>query len=157
MAIQIIKTRPSSIVAKNLLAELSAELFRITGDDGRSSFQNSDLDSTRSIFLLLMVDGSAMACGALRTLSEDVCEIKRMYSKVAGKGYGKKILLELEQSASRFGYREIWLSTRKINRNAVEFYLKNGYQQRDGYGKYHHTDKSVCLAKTVTKNKSEGK
>ncbi len=149
MIFEIVKADPESCEARNLIEELSHVLLDITGDNGKSSFKNSDIDSSRAVFLVLYENGKSVACGAIRPVTEEVGEIKRMYSRSTGLGFGRKVLLELEKMAIEFGYKEIWLSTRRINRKAVNFYLNNGYSEHEAYGKYRFTDKSICLAKKL--------
>lgn len=140
---------PSDEEAKHLLAALSNELFQITGNDGRSSFSNDDVQDARSVFLIAVSNREAVGCGGLRQLTKEVCEIKRMYAKYRGLGIGEKLLHALEERAQGFGYQEIWLETRKVNENAVKFYLGHGYRVRDNYGKYIGRDEAICFEKKI--------
>ena len=45
------------------------------------------------------------------------------------------------------GYGEVWLSTRRVNRRAVDFYQRNGYVPIPAYGKYVGNGVSVCLGR----------
>ena len=150
MTIKIIESRPDSEEAKGLIAELSEVLQKITGDDGTSSFSNEEFDHLKSSFLVLQDDGKSVACGSIRPLGEDACEIKRMYCRKTGKGLGKQMLQALEIKAVNLGFNEIRLSTRKINSTAVEFYKANNYAICEAYGKYLHQPESICLSKLLT-------
>lgn len=147
MPVKIIKSHPESNEAKELIRELSELLLEITGDDGKSSFSNGDMDSPRSTFIVAQVKGENLACGSIRPLTKYTCEIKRMYSKKTKVGLGRQVLNELEKQAKEFGYKEICLSTRKVNKNAVNFYLANGYSPCESYGKYKDLSESICLSK----------
>jgi GNAT superfamily N-acetyltransferase len=149
MSIKIIKSHPSSVEARELIEELSDLLLKITGDNGKSSFTNHAFDLPRSTFIIVQDKGHNVACGSIRPISDDVCEIKRMYSRKPGHGFGKKVLNELEAQARKFGYKEIWLSTRKINSKAIAFYTAHKFAIRDRYGKYKSHVESVCLSKKV--------
>ncbi len=149
MSFEIIKTHPDSPEAKNLIEELSHSLYAITGDDGKSSFNSQVFDLPGSSFIVLRKSGVDLACGSIWPISDDVCEIKRMYSKKPGQGFGWIVLRELEKLALEFGYKEIWLSTRKINKQAVDFYLNNNYLICESYGKYKQSSKSICLSKKL--------
>jgi ribosomal protein S18 acetylase RimI-like enzyme len=140
---------PDSLEARALLGELGAALAAITGSDGSASFDAADVRGERACFLLARdADGLALGCGALRPLAGDVAELKRMYAR-PGSGAGRFILEALERQASRFGYSEVWLETRKVNGRAVAFYEKHGYLVIPNYGKYVGRAEAVCLRKTL--------
>lgn len=149
MTLVIRKCSPGDEEVKPLLSALSDELFRITGNDGRASFAEDDMQVERSVFLVAVADGESVGCGGLRPLTDGVCEIKRMYARYQGQGIGSEILCRLEKYAQEYGYKEIWLETRKVNENAVKFYLRQGYRVRANYGKYVGRSEAVCFEKTV--------
>ncbi len=68
-----------------------------------------------------------------------------MYSKAPGMGLSPA----LESTAMERGYQQIVLSTRILNLGAVNFYLRNGYEQIRPYGKYKNSNKSICMAKAL--------
>ena len=61
-------------------------------------------------------------------------EIRKMYilSQHRGKGLGKYLLKELEQTISTKQYQEIWIETASILKEAVQLYERNGYQPAEG-------------------------
>jgi N-acetylglutamate synthase-like GNAT family acetyltransferase len=135
--------------ASALIDELSAELENITGNSGRSSFDNSDIKNPRSIFVIARESGSAVGCGAFRELSDDIAEVKRMYTRKKSCGIGNKILSYLEMQAIEFGYSTIILETRRCNDKAVKFYLNHGYKVINNYGKYVDKPEAVCFEKKL--------
>jgi N-acetylglutamate synthase-like GNAT family acetyltransferase len=149
MSFVIRECSPDDEEVKPLLSALSDELFRITGNDGRASFSEDEMHMERSVFLIAMANGEAVGCGGLRSVTDEVCEIKRMYAKYRGQGIGSTILHRLEGHARQYGYKEIWLETRKINQDAVQFYLQQGYQLRSNYGKYVGRSEAICFKKVV--------
>ena len=147
--LEIRKCSPNDEVVMPLLAALSNELFQITGNDGKASFSSDEMQDTRSVFLVAALNGESVGCGGLRLLTNEICEVKRMYAKHRGLGIGKAILHELECYAKEFGYKEIWLETRKVNEQAVRFYLNQGYQVRNNYGKYIGRPEAICFEKLI--------
>jgi ribosomal protein S18 acetylase RimI-like enzyme len=103
----------------------------------------------RSVFLVAQAGGEAVGCGGLRPVIDEVCEIKRMYAKYRGQGIGGEILHKLESYAQKYGYKTIWLETRKVNENAVRFYLQQGYRVRSNYGKYIGRNEAICFEKVI--------
>jgi ribosomal protein S18 acetylase RimI-like enzyme len=141
---------PSSPDAVRLMAELSAVLAAITGDDGLSSFGPDDVRAPRSCFLVARDDkGRAVGCGALRPLDGAAAEIKRMYAAPGGSGVGAALLYALEREAAALGYHVIRLSTRIINTRAVSFYERHGYRLIPNFGRYKGREESACFEKQL--------
>jgi ribosomal protein S18 acetylase RimI-like enzyme len=140
---------PGESEVKPLLLALSAELLRITGNDGTTSFSAVDVQVERSIFLAALSGGEVVGCGGLRPISAEICEIKRMYAKYAGQGIDAATLQAIENRAIEFGYQEIRLETRRINTTAVRFYLRQGYREIPNYGKYVGRTEAICFGKSI--------
>ena len=134
---------------KRLIEKLSDTLEKITGSSGKDSFDNSDMLNPRSIFVIARDENKAVGCGALREITSDIAEINRMYAVEKNRGIGKMILLKLENKAKEFGYLKVVLETRKCNKNAVRFYLSNGYRIIDNYGKYKEMAQAICFEKLL--------
>lgn len=147
------RCRPEDPEAATLLEELSAVLAGMTGSSGKGSFANEDMDDPRSVFLVGRLGGNAVACGALRKIDRSTCELKRMYAREQGKGFGSLVLAELEREAARLGYGRIRLETRKVNQRAVRFYAKHGYELIPNFGRYKGNDAAVCFEKTLLGDK----
>jgi GNAT superfamily N-acetyltransferase len=138
---------PDSLDARVLVKELDAALAAICGDSGSGSFDPADVRGPSAVFLLARdAQGHALGCGALRPLAPGVAELKRMYAR-PGSGAGLALLRALEAQALAFGYRDIWLSTRRVNVKALAFYARNGYVPVAQYGRYVGREESVCLGK----------
>jgi len=139
---------PLSKDATQLMNELSDILEAITGDSGKLSFNTKDLKNDNSFFLIARDQfNSILGCGSVRQMEEQVGEIKRMYAKVPG--VGTEILKDLECRANKLGYKILKLETRKVNKKAVDFYIKNGYEIIDNYGKYIGNEKAICFSKKL--------
>ena len=146
----IMATDPAAAEAQPVLAALSGRLVEITGSSGQASFDADDVRGERAVFLLAYdAIERPCGCGALRSLSGDIAEIKRMYAAPGTQGLGARLLAVLEQQALAFGYRAIWLETRRINTRAVDFYLKHGYRVIENYGRYLGRAEAVCFAKEL--------
>jgi ribosomal protein S18 acetylase RimI-like enzyme len=139
------ETTPSDEDFSYLAAELSSELRTLTQDSGESSFQADSFSVASDICLVVYQHEKAVACGSFRKHNSETCELKRMYSK--HRGAGSYLINLLESYAVNKGYKRSVLSTRKINDSAVCFYERHGYSEISAYGKYIHTNKSVCLGK----------
>lgn len=150
LAISISIESPFSDDAAFLMEELSQELEQITGNSGKHSFNLGDIDVPNSLFVIARnMSGDAVGCGALRPLSEDVAEIKRVYSRVKKLGIGKQIVNFLERQAKTLRYKAVCLETRRINVNAVMFYKSLGYQEISNYGIYAGKPEAICFKRML--------
>ena len=140
---------PDSVDARRLISELDEALAAITGDSGASSFDPEDCRGPGTAFVVAYdVQGAAVGCGALRPLAGEVGEIKRMYAR-PGSGAGAHVLAQLERHAATCGYRQLWLSTRRMNTRAVNFYARHGYLEVPSYGRYAGRAVSICLGRQL--------
>ena len=127
-------------------------------DDGAGEFDARQPTSARSEFLIGRIDGSPVACGAFRPLSEHVAEIKRMYVRpeFRGRGYSKMILTELECRAAAAGYTVVRLETGNRQPEAISLYERAGYRRIPCFGSYVESQRSVCFEKVVEDHSGPG-
>ncbi|MBH9576836.1 GNAT family N-acetyltransferase [Inhella proteolytica] len=125
---------------------LSALLMQRFGSDGRANFQGATL-----FVLARAADGTAQGCGALRPLAGEagVAELKRMHALQARQGVGQRLLDYLEHEAWLAGWRQLRLSTRRANADALAFYAAAGYRECAPYGAYVGRAESICLDKRL--------
>jgi GNAT superfamily N-acetyltransferase len=71
-----------------------------------------------------------VCCGGLKRLSEDTCEIKKMYVVPAARGQGiaRALLHELERAALELGYAVARLDTGPKQLHAQALYRDEGYE-----------------------------
>jgi len=152
--IEIIITTPNDENVIPLLEELSVNLGNRFGSDGKNSFQEWENMNSKFVFVKACKNFETIGCGAIRPITENIAELKRMFSKYYRKGIGEKVLNYLENKAKELEYKEIWLETRKLNQEACAFYLKNGYKKISNYGKYVGDEKAICFGKLITIKKT---
>lgn len=94
---RFIETKPKdNPEAMELLEELSQALMNITGASGQNSFTLEDMDEARSCFVLVInQDGKAVGCGAIRAISQEIAEVKRVYAKEKGAAYWPQTFLHI--------------------------------------------------------------
>ncbi len=82
-------------------------------------------------FWVVESDGQIVATGAYFPIKrgEQAAEIRKMYllPRVRGQGLGYFLLRQLESAISARGYRQIWIETASILKEAVQLYEKNDY------------------------------
>jgi GNAT superfamily N-acetyltransferase len=95
----------------------------------------SDFDWPNGSFVLVWAEADPIACGALRRLSSDVGEVRRMWVEPAwrGRGAGRFLLGALEDLAKEMRLSELRLdSTRKLE-TAVALYRSAGFVEVPNY------------------------
>ena len=89
--------------------------------------------------LLADVDGQPAGCVGIRRLTDDICEMKRLYVRTAfqGSGIGRQLVLAAVDAARDLGYRELWLDTLPTMTSAQRLYEQLGLERIDAYGSAH--------------------
>ena len=102
----------------------------------------SDIDNfqsyyfaNRGLFLVVIDDNQVVGTGAVRRISENVCELKRLWllEPYHGKGLGYRVLQKLIKFAQEKGYKKILLETDHEQERALRFYRKAGFQPTEKY------------------------
>lgn len=125
--------------ARSVLELYSAELaerFPDGFDVGRAAPPApGDFDPPSGVFLLVRSGSEPAGCGGLRTQSEGVGEIRRMWIAPAlrGRGAGRALLAELERQAARLGFRAVRLDTATELHEAKRLYRSAGYVEIPAY------------------------
>ena len=85
----------------------------------------------RGDFIVGTMDGRLVAMGAVRGVSSEAAEIKRMrvLQGFQRRGFGHQILEALETRAADLGYARLFLDTSEYQVPAQAFYLKHGFRE----------------------------
>jgi GNAT superfamily N-acetyltransferase len=102
-------------------------------------------------YLVVVVGGRAVACGAWQPLDSDTAELKRMYVRPAyrGRGIARQMVVALEEEAYATGRTVIRLETGTYLPAAIALYRSAGYEPTAAYGEYVGNPYSVCFAKRL--------
>lgn len=103
----------------------------------------------RGIYLVAYMNGQPTACGALRPLSADCAEVRRMYvlKQARRSGLARALLQALEREAMALGYTRLRLETGMRQLPAMGLYRAQGFVQIPPFGDYAHDPTSVCFEK----------
>ena len=112
------------------LNEVGAHLGSGPWDEDLAEIEGVYLESGGE-FLVGTLVGEVVAMGAIKRVSPDVAEVKRMRVRPAlqGHGYGQAMLDALHRRAAGLGYSTLHLDTTVQQRAARRLYLKNGYRE----------------------------
>ena len=85
--------------------------------------------------ILAAVDGKGAGCIALRRISEDICEMKRLYVRntYRGLGIGKRLIDMIIVEARKMNYAYIRLDTLETMKKAQSLYLSLGFYDIEPY------------------------
>src|SRR5262245_2654478 len=112
--IEITRTDSSAFDFIQLVKELDADLAIRDGDDHAFYAQYNKTDHLKQVVVAYLGD-VAVGCGAIRKISENVMEVKRMYvvPEFRGKGIASMILQELEKWTGEMKFTRCLLETGK--------------------------------------------
>jgi len=116
------------------LAEVASNISDpVVGTDDRDEVD--DFTAPSGAFVVVRDDGLVIGCGAVRSLSADVGEIKRMWIHPSrrGAGLGGRLLTELENLCGALGYGIVRLDTNDALAPAIGLYESRGYRRIDRY------------------------
>lgn len=134
-----------------LMRELWADLDALYGNSATTSYELTGMEDARAAFVIAREAGAAVGCAALRPISGEIAEVKRMYVRpeMRRKGVARQLMSALEQIARDGGFREVWLETGLPQVAAIELYEQLGYTTISPYGEYKDEADSVCYAKQL--------
>jgi len=137
--------------ARRLESRHIAEMARRYGGKGPGPLRGDEFEPPRGCFVVAVLDGAAVGCGGLRSLSPGVAEIKRMYVDAAarGCGVGRRILAFLEERAQAAAYTETWLETGTEQPEAISLYTAAGYRPLDPYGEFKQDPRCRCFYRVL--------
>lgn len=133
--VRVERVDPESREARWCLERYYAELARRfeSGFDPAESLPApaAALLPPRGAFLVAMLDGRAVGCGAVMTSAPGIGSIKRMWidDGARGLGLGRRMLAALEGEAVRLGLTTLRLETNRALREAIRLYTTAGYRE----------------------------
>ena len=117
---------------------LHVSALEVTGAYVGGDSLDKDLEEIEAVYLerkgefLVGLHGQTLvAMGALREVTGDTAEIKRMrvHPEYQRRGYGTQVLTRLERTAKRLGYKKLVLDTSTAQVAAASLYRSAGYTE----------------------------
>lgn len=129
------------------------------GDGDLTEMDAAHFEPPRGLYLLVYdEDGTPVASGGWRArdsspegFSDGDAEIKRMFvvAEARGRGLARRLLAELEASATAAGRTRMVLETGLKQPEAIALYESSDYRPTTKFGHYRNEPLSVCLAKPL--------
>jgi len=122
---------------RDLVSELDAELSAGYPPEQQHGLKLDELLAAQVRFYVARVAGAGVGCGAV-ALFEEFAEIKRMYTRPAGRGRGvaRAILQRLESDARQSGVGWLRLETGDVLDAAMALYARHGFRPCNAFGDY---------------------
>jgi GNAT superfamily N-acetyltransferase len=134
-----------------LIEEVQQEYVLRYGGPDSTPVDPDEFAPPNGAFLVLLLDGEAVACVGLRRHDATQAEVKRMFVRrpFRGRGISRRLLTVVEDEARRLGYERILLETGSAQPEAVGLYRSSGYDQIPGFGYYADAPGNLCFAKDL--------
>jgi putative acetyltransferase len=151
VSILIAAESPLQEEVQGLIRELNAALLALTPAEFCSHMTAEEMARPDTTVFVARVDGSAVACGALRRHARRVGEVKRMFTRPQwrGAGIGGRILAAIEELARREGLSRLVLETGDRHPAAWRVYERGGFARCGPVLDYADTGYSVFYAKDL--------
>lgn len=152
--VKIVRTNSDNKEFLTLVDSLDAELAIRDGDDHSFYAQFNKPQGLLGV-VVAYLDDDPVGCGAFKRFSDAEAEIKRMFVKAECRGQriAAKVLAELEDWSTEFGFSAFILETGFKQPEAIALYTRSGYTVIPNYGQYADVPNSVCLRKERVLNR----
>ena len=142
---------PDTADALALIAALDAHLNGLYAPENRHGLSVAALLDASVVFLVARLDGVAVGCGAVKFVSGDYAEVKRMYvmPQWRGQGVARALLTHLEWLSRQNGFHVLRLETGIHQPEAVGLYERTGFSRCAPFGQYADDGVSLCYEKTL--------
>lgn len=126
-----------------LVTAQQREIREIGGGRNTALFAPGD----DTAYMVAVVDGRAVACGAWRALEPGAAELTHMYVRPAfrGRGIARQMIVAIEEEALAAGRPVIRLETGTGLPAAIALFQSSGYRQIPAYG----SAAGVCFGKRL--------
>ncbi len=149
--IKIIRTQSDNTHFQTLVRELDKDLAIRDGDEHAFYAQFNKVTMIKQV--VVAYEGAIpVACGAIKSFSDDTMEVKRMWVEPSyrGRGIASLILKELESWTVELNCKRCILETGNKQLEALALYPKNGYHIIENFGPYVGVGNSVCFEKQLS-------
>lgn len=136
--IYIARTAEDIAAVKDIFLEymrfIEAYLGESLGFQGTEK-EFADFPQTYDALFLAKLNGQPVAACGLKPFKRGICELKRLYSRPAGRGHelGQKLTLAAIDEARRRGYKDMYLDTDPGLTHANRIYENLGFKDIERY------------------------
>ena len=146
----IVHTNSENKDFQELVKQLDKDLAIRDGDD-HEFYAQINHTAVLKYAILIYQNEIPVGCGALKILTDEILEVKRIFVpvKFRGKGIATLIVNELEKWAKNLNYNTLVLETGINQSEAIQLYEKLNYSIIPNYGPYKNLETSICFEKNI--------
>jgi ribosomal protein S18 acetylase RimI-like enzyme len=150
-SVTINQERPDSEGAASLIEELESHLATLYPIQSRHGFSVQKLIQDGVDLFVLRDGATAAGCGGIMFVGNEFAELKRMYVRPVfrGRGFGRMLLLHLENHARSRGVPVLRLETGIHQREAIKLYEGFGFVRIGPFAMYTDDPLSRCYEKKL--------
>jgi putative acetyltransferase len=143
--------RPDSPAAREIIAELEAELEPHYPASSQHGYSVEKLIAEGVYFFLVIHDGETAGCGGIQLFGREYGELKRMYVRPPFRGLGlaRTLIDHLAGHAREHGVQLLRLETGIHQLEAIRLYEGAGFRQIPPFGPYHPDPLSLFYERAV--------
>lgn len=136
---------------REMIGELNALLLSLTPAEACHHLTVEQMANAQTTVFVARVDGAMAACGALYRHTDDIAEVKRMYTRPSfqGLGLGRKILSRVMSLAEEEGVSELVLETGVHYGAARHLYESEGFRECGPVLDYPEHPESVFYSRSL--------
>lgn len=152
MEVTIVAVSPGVPEARELIRQLDLEIAALYPGLPINGIDADEFDQAGGYFVIARENNIAIGCGAIRPVTADCVEIKRMFvcASARRRGIARQILRHLEREARNRNFRSVVLETGHLNREAIQCYAAAGYFPIPPFLGYVGSPISRCFAKSIS-------
>ena len=152
MSLQIERVAVDGEESERLMAELCREVDQLYNNDLPTPWHLAGMDKPGAAFVMARRDGEGVGCAAIRPLTNEIAEMKRVFVRPRARRAGVALAMvhALEEIARYSGFTAMWIETGLRQPDAMRLYESLGYTQIAAFGDYKDDPLSVCYGKPLS-------
>lgn len=158
MSLTITAEHPDQPETRELIELSDRYMAALYPPEGNFAVDIAALGKPDTTFMVARLDGQAVGCGAVKWLSGNRAELKRIFvhDDARGHGVGKRLMDALESAALHCGTLELFLETGPLNTEAVAMYRRRGFHICGPFADYDENPYSLFMSKVLEPAGTEG-
>ena len=149
--IKTIRTDSTDYSFLKLIHQLDDDLAQKNGEKNNFFKKFNHVDKINHV-IIIFKNEIPIGCGAFKIYNEQTVEIKRMFVDINNRkrGFATTILNELTNWANELGFHYAVLETGDKMTEAINLYLKKGFEIIPNYPPYDEEPTSRCFKKKLS-------